>query len=69
MYDVEGAREHPGLVTDDFSENLGGTTLVETMLFPSIESRNGLLDSGMKHGAAETFDRLAELLATMTVKR
>jgi uncharacterized protein YndB with AHSA1/START domain len=69
VYDVEGAREHPGLVTDDFTEKVGGTTLVETMLFPSIEARNGLLDSGMKHGAAETFDRLAELLATMTVNR
>lgn len=69
VYDVDGAREHPGLVTDDFSEHQGGTRLVETMLFPSIEARNGLLESGMKHGAAETFDRLAELLATMVVRK
>ncbi|MBP2671175.1 MAG: hypothetical protein H6Q85_1241 [candidate division NC10 bacterium] len=69
VYDVEGAREHPGLVTDVFSEKAGGTTLVETMLFPSREARDGLLQSDMKRGAAETFDRLAELLATLTVTR
>jgi len=68
IYDVEGAREHPGLVTDVFTEQSGRTTLVETMLFPSQESRDGLLQSGMKHGAAETFDRLAELLATLVRK-
>jgi uncharacterized protein YndB with AHSA1/START domain len=65
VYDVEGAREHPGLVTDVFTEQNGRTRLVETMLFPSREGRDGLLQSGMKHGAAETFDRLAELLATL----
>jgi uncharacterized protein YndB with AHSA1/START domain len=69
VYDVEGAREHPGLVTDVFTEKSGRTTLVETLLFPSRESRDGLLNSGMKHGAAETFDRLAELLATLVVTR
>jgi len=37
--------------------------------FPSTEARDGLLESGMKHGAAETFDRLAELLATMVVRK
>ena len=66
VYDVEGAREHPGLVTDVFTEQSGRTTLVETMLFPSREARDGLLHSGMKTGAAETFDRLAELLAMLS---
>jgi uncharacterized protein YndB with AHSA1/START domain len=69
VYDVEGAREHPGLVTDVFTEKAGVTTLVENMLFPSKEARDGLLQSDMKSGAAETFDRLAELLATLTVAR
>ena len=67
VYDVEGAREHPGLVTDVFNEQSRRTTaLVETMLFPSREERDGVLQSGMKEGAAETLDRLAELLATLT---
>ncbi len=65
VYDVPGAREHPGLVTDVFSEDGEGTSLVETMLFPSLEARDGLLQSDMKTGAAETFDRLAELLAKL----
>ena len=69
VYDVEGAREHPGVVTDVFTEKAGVTTLVENMLFPSKEARDGLLQSDMKSGAAETFDRLAELLATLTVAR
>ena len=68
VYDVEGARDSPGLVTDIFSEQGGRTTLVETMLFPTVEERDGLLKSGMKSGAAETFDRLAELLATLVSK-
>jgi uncharacterized protein YndB with AHSA1/START domain len=69
VYDVPGAREHPGLVTDVFTEEGGWTTLVETMLFPSKEARDGLLSTDMKHGSAETFDRLAELLASLKVKR
>jgi uncharacterized protein YndB with AHSA1/START domain len=69
IYDVEGAREHPGLVTEAFTDKDGGTTLVETMLFPSLESRDGVLHSGMSAGAAETYDRLAELLATMVAQR
>jgi uncharacterized protein YndB with AHSA1/START domain len=70
VYDVEGAREHPGLVTDVFNEqSRRTTTLVETMLFPSREERDGVLQSGMKEGAAETLDRLAELLATLVVTR
>lgn len=69
MYDVEGAREHPGLVTDAFNEKRGGTALVETMLFPSVAARDGLLHSGMQAGAAETFDRLAELLARLVTRK
>jgi len=62
MYDVDGFRDAAGLVTDEFREQGAGTLLVETMLFPSVEARDGLLQSGMTKGAAETFDRLAELL-------
>jgi len=68
MYDVDGFREPPGLVTDEFQDNGAGTTLVETMLFPSVEVRDGTLKSGMTKGAAETLDRLAELLAKLTVR-
>jgi effector-binding domain-containing protein len=33
------------------------------LLFPSKESRDGLIASGMEHGAAASYDRLASLLA------
>jgi uncharacterized protein YndB with AHSA1/START domain len=64
-YDVDGYREPGGLVTDLFQERGGGTTVVETMLFTSVESRDVTVQQGMVKGAAETFDRLAELLATL----
>lgn len=64
--DVAGMRDNPGLVTDLFHDHHGRTTtLVETMEFPSLEERDATLRSGMATGAAETFDRLEELLATL----
>ena len=44
-------------------EDLGGKTKLTTRaLFDSVEDRDGMLQSGMEEGAAETWDRLAELL-------
>ena len=68
MYDVDGFRDPGGLVTDVFhekGEKGRKTTLVETMLFPSLQARDVTLQSGMEAGAAESLDRLAELLATL----
>ncbi len=66
VYDVDIARDSPGLVRDIFSEKgPRTTTLVETMRFPSLAERDGVLQSGMLKGAAETFERLDELLATL----
>ena len=44
-------------------ERDGRTTLTQTVLFPSREVRDTVLKSGMEHGAAESFDRLAILVA------
>ncbi len=38
------------------------TTITSTSVFDSVEQRDGMLESGMETGAAETYDRLAELL-------
>jgi uncharacterized protein YndB with AHSA1/START domain len=43
-------------------EHDGKTTLTDHALFDSVEDRDGMLASGMEAGAAETMDRLAELL-------
>jgi uncharacterized protein YndB with AHSA1/START domain len=44
----------------------GRTKLTSHSLFDSVEDRDGMLQSGMETGAAETWERLAELLETMT---
>lgn len=54
------------LVTGVLVEEGGKTTLTSTVLSPSKEVRDAVLKSGMEHGAAETYDRLAEYLATVT---
>ena len=47
-------------------EDLGGRTrLTVTSRFDSVEDRDGMLQSGMESGAAESYDRLAEYLATL----
>src|SRR5262249_17885860 len=55
----------PAQVTTLFIEQDGKTTMTATILSPSKEVRDAVIQSGMEHGAAETYDRLAELLAGM----
>jgi uncharacterized protein YndB with AHSA1/START domain len=59
---------NPGevLVTALLAEQGGTTTLTSTLLFPSREVRDMLIQSGMTSGAAETYDKLAEHLASVT---
>jgi uncharacterized protein YndB with AHSA1/START domain len=54
-----------GIETYTFTEHDGKTTLVSVALFDSIESRDAAIRSGMEKGAAETWDRLAELLRSL----
>ncbi len=51
-------------VTTVLVEQGGKTTLTATVLYPSAEVRDAVIKSGMEHGAAESYDRLAELLAS-----
>lgn len=62
---TEAFDDFPGeaRVTTVLTEENGTTTLVVTSLAPSKEIRDAVIASGMEHGAAETYDRLAELLA------
>jgi uncharacterized protein YndB with AHSA1/START domain len=54
-------------VTTVFDEKDGTTTMTVTVLAESKEVRDAVLASGMEHGAAETYDRLAALLETQFV--
>jgi uncharacterized protein YndB with AHSA1/START domain len=61
---VESFDDFPGesLVTTELVEQEGKTTLTATVLAASQEARDAVISSGMEHGAAESYDRLAELL-------
>jgi uncharacterized protein YndB with AHSA1/START domain len=62
---MESFDDYPGesQVTTILVEQDGKTTLTATVLYPSQEVRDIVIKSGMEHGAAETYDKLAEMLA------
>ena len=64
-YVTRGFESNEATVTVTFVEKGGRTTLTARSVYPSVEDRDGHLNSGMETGAAETLDRLAEHLATM----
>ncbi len=47
------------------SEQGGKTTITQTVLYESREARDAVLKSGMEKGVAASYDRLAELLASL----
>ena len=59
---------YPGeaLDTSVFVERGGKTTLTLTVRYESKEARDGVLQSPMKEGVAESYDKLADLLASTT---
>ena len=68
---MESFDDYPGesQVTMVLSEKDGKTTMTVTVAYPSREVRDMVAASGMEHGAAESYDRLADLLATDQVHR
>jgi uncharacterized protein YndB with AHSA1/START domain len=52
------------LVTLVLAKQDGRTMLTLTLLYPSKESRDATLASGMERGISASYDRLAELLAS-----
>jgi uncharacterized protein YndB with AHSA1/START domain len=67
---MESFDDYPGesQVTAVLTEEGGRTTLTATVLYPSPEVRDIVIQSGMEHGAAESYDKLAEMLASMEVR-
>jgi len=62
---IESFDDYPGesQVTAVFVEEEGKTMLTATVLYPSKEIRDIVIQTGMEHGAAESYEKLAELLA------
>ena len=57
------------LVTTIFEEQGGSTRFTTTVLFPSREVRDEVMRAGLEHGASESFDKLAEYLASGAAAR
>jgi uncharacterized protein YndB with AHSA1/START domain len=49
------------VVTAMFTEEHGKTRLTATVRYPSVEVRDAVMQSGMAHGAAISYDRLEEV--------
>ena len=62
-FEWEGLPGHVLVETITLEERDGQTTVTDRALFDSVEDRDGMLKSGMETGAAESMDRLEELLA------
>ena len=62
---TESFDDYPGesLNTLILSEEDGKTTFTITVRYASQEIRDAVIKSGMEHGAAECYDKLAEMLA------
>jgi uncharacterized protein YndB with AHSA1/START domain len=55
--------EAESVVTSTLTEESGKTRMTVTVLYPSKEVRDQVLQSGMAHGAAISYDRLEEVAA------
>jgi uncharacterized protein YndB with AHSA1/START domain len=65
-FEYEGMPGHVVVETMSLAESGGKTTITTHSVFDTPEERDGMIQSGMEAGANETYDRLAELLATLT---
>jgi len=64
-FEWEGMPGHVSVDTVTLEDLGGRTRLTAHSLFDSKEDRDGMLQSGMEEGAGETYDRLAEFVASM----
>jgi uncharacterized protein YndB with AHSA1/START domain len=64
-WEYEGAPGHVHLETAKFEAKEGGTRLVLTAAYETVEARDADFEAGMESGARETLDRLDELVGTL----
>ena len=62
-FEWEGMPGHVLLETITFEEQDGKTHMTDSSVFQSVADRDGMLQSGMETGAAESYRRLDEYLA------
>lgn len=64
-FEFEGMPGHVSVERLSFIDHPEGTLLVSLATFDSKEDRDAMLESGMEAGAAESLDRLGELLGSL----
>jgi uncharacterized protein YndB with AHSA1/START domain len=64
-FEFEGMPGQISVETLTLEEHDGNTTVTATAVYDSVEARNGMLESGMESGAAESYDRLDEYLEVL----
>ena len=67
-FEFEGMPGHVSVETLPLEEHDGKTTRTGTSVFDTVEDRDGMLESGMESGAAESMDRLDEYLDTLKAR-
>jgi uncharacterized protein YndB with AHSA1/START domain len=65
-FEFEGVPGHVALQTATFEALGNKTRIVAQIVFQSVMDRDGMVASGMKRGADESMERLAELLQQLT---
>ncbi len=68
-WEFEGFPGHISIESATFEEKNGKTTVTSVATYANPEDRAGILQSDMEDGAAESMDRLEELLATLQGRR
>lgn len=65
-FEYEGAPGHVSLETLTLEERDGKTLVRTVSVYPSVEDRDAMVESGMERGVREGTERLEELLARLT---
>ncbi|HEY6738259.1 MAG TPA: SRPBCC family protein [Actinopolymorphaceae bacterium] len=65
-FEFEGLPGHVSLETLTLEEIDGRTRYVSVSVFQSVEDRDGMAQSGMQEGSSESFQRLEELLGSLS---
>ena len=68
-FEYEGMPGHVSVDTLTLEEHDGRTTVTGTSVLDTVEDRDGMLESGMESGAAESYDRLDEYLEVLKARR
>ena len=64
-FEYEGFPGNISVETLTLEEHDGRTTITATAVYDTLEQRDGMIESGMAEGAAETYERLDEYLEAL----